>query len=90
MLNAKVRIDIFAVCRRRVSTLLVDELGIVYKMKRPASRVPLRFGTLVEVGLPVVVVFVAFRGRWGGRLLQTNYASSDRRGQLAVSPVDVG
>ena len=34
--------------------------------------------------------FVDFRGRWGGRLLQTNYASSDRRGQLAMGRLRCG
>ena len=28
--------------------------------------------------------FLVFRGRWGGRLLQTIYASCGRRGQLLV------
>ena len=60
VLNAGVRFDVSAVYRCRVSTILVGDLSVVYKMKRPASRVPLRFGTLVEVGLPVVVVFTSF------------------------------
>ena len=44
---------------------------------------------VVCAGWGKVRLLIDCRGRWGGRLLQTNYASSNRRGQLVVGSPSV-